>query len=49
MINWFEWDKQETEVGAKVDWTTTRTPAVRDAFTTDLPGWLHYGTGKPRC
>ena len=49
MINWFEWDKQESEVGAKVDWTTTRTSAIRGAFTADLPGWLHYGTGKPRC
>jgi hypothetical protein len=45
MINWFEWDKNEAEVNGRIDWTVTNTPTVRDAFTTALPGWLHYGTG----
>ncbi|WGM22862.1 glycosyl hydrolase (plasmid) [Paenarthrobacter sp. OM7] len=43
MINWFEWDKNEIEVKGRVDWTVTNTPAVRDAFTAALPGWLRYG------
>lgn len=46
MINWFEWDKEEEEVKGRVDWTVTNTPAVRDAFTTDLPGWLRYGPAE---
>ncbi|GAA2844961.1 hypothetical protein JOE60_001734 [Paenarthrobacter ilicis] len=43
MINWFEWDKNESEVKGRVDWTVTNTPAVRDAFTAALPGWFRYG------
>ncbi|WP_163167345.1 glycosyl hydrolase [Arthrobacter sp. Alg241-R88] len=43
MINWFEWHKEEVEVKGRVDWTVTNTPAVREAFTTALPDWLHYG------
>ncbi|MEW1812474.1 glycosyl hydrolase [Pseudarthrobacter phenanthrenivorans] len=45
MINWFEWDKNEVEVNGRIDWTTTNTPSIRDAFTTALPAWLNYGTG----
>lgn len=45
MINWFEWDKDEVEVGGRIDWTVTNTPAVRDAFTAALPEWLEYGSG----
>jgi len=43
MINWFEWDKHEAEIDGEVDWTTTNTPAIREVFTTGLPGWLRYG------
>ncbi|WJZ67465.1 glycoside hydrolase family 26 protein [Kocuria rosea] len=43
MISWFEWDKHEVEIDGPVDWTTTNTAAVRDAFTADLPEWLHWG------
>ena len=46
MVNWFEWDKYETEVKAQVDWTATKVPTVRDAFTKALPSWLVYGTGQ---
>ncbi|MCU1515826.1 MAG: hypothetical protein JWQ75_547 [Pseudarthrobacter sp.] len=42
MINWFEWDKTEVEVKGRVDWTVTRTPDTRSAFTAALPEWLHY-------
>ena len=46
MINWFEWDKEEAETTGRVDWTVTTTPAIRDAFTAALPGWLQYATGN---
>lgn len=49
MINWFEWDKQESEVHARVDWTTTQDPAIRKAFVADLPSWLSYGRSGPDC
>lgn len=45
MINWFEWDKYETEIKAHVDWTATKDPAVREAFASSLPTWLSYGSG----
>ncbi|MET1064385.1 MAG: glycosyl hydrolase [Arthrobacter sp.] len=47
MINWFEWDKNEAEVNGRVDWTVTNTPAVREAFTSAMPDWLHYGPSQP--
>lgn len=38
MINWFEWRKSESEIGgAIIDWTATRTEAIRAAFVADLP------------
>jgi hypothetical protein len=38
MINWFEWDKAESEIGGdRIDWTVTRNPAIRAAFVADLP------------
>ncbi|MDP5228461.1 MULTISPECIES: hypothetical protein [Arthrobacter] len=46
MVNWFEWDKYETEVKAQVDWTAIKDPAVRAAFTAALPSWLSYGSGQ---
>ena len=46
MVNWFEWDKQEVEVKGRVDWTVTNTPAIREAFTSALPGWLRYGPSQ---
>ncbi|QHK19743.1 hypothetical protein GU243_08390 [Pseudarthrobacter psychrotolerans] len=48
MVNWFEWNKQENEVGSRVDWTATGTPAIRTAFTNALPDWLVFGQ-KPNC
>ncbi|WP_246019074.1 glycoside hydrolase family 26 protein [Arthrobacter crusticola] len=44
MINWFEWDKNETEVGGRVNWTVTDTPQVREAFTAALPDWIHFAS-----
>ena len=47
MINWFEWDKYESEVDARVDWTVTDDPELRKAFTAALPTWLRYGPDQP--
>jgi hypothetical protein len=48
MINWFEWNKTEPEVASRVDWTATRRPEIREAFTRALPEWLHFATSN-RC
>jgi hypothetical protein len=42
LVDWFEWRKNEPEVGATVDWTATRSKRVRRAFTHALPSWLRY-------
>ncbi|MEF3122575.1 glycoside hydrolase family 26 protein [Kocuria flava] len=43
LISWFEWDKHEVEIDGPVDWTVTTDPAVRKAFTAELPDWLRWG------
>jgi hypothetical protein len=40
MINWFEWNKFEPEVKAKVDWTISRNDAILKAFVGDIPTWV---------
>jgi Glycosyl hydrolase family 26 len=40
MVNWFEWDKFEPEVGGDVHWTVANDPKIRSAFIADLPSWL---------
>jgi hypothetical protein len=42
LVDWFEWRKDEPEVGTTVDWTATRSKRVRHAFTAALPGWLRF-------
>lgn len=42
LIDWFEWSKQEGEVGHLVDWTATTSPTIRAAFQAALPSWLRY-------
>ena len=38
MVNWFEWEKEEVEVGsAIVDWTVTMDEDILHAFRRDLP------------
>jgi hypothetical protein len=38
MVNWFEWHKEEAEVGgAMVNWTVTTSESVVSAFRRDLP------------
>ncbi|NYD40422.1 glycoside hydrolase family 26 protein [Nocardioides panaciterrulae] len=41
MVNWFEWRKQEPEIGGIVDWTSTH-GIVGRAFCADLPTWLRF-------
>ena len=49
MINWFEWDKQESEVGGRVDWTVTGTEEVRAAYRAGLPSWGRWADSVPAC
>ncbi|GAB3350918.1 glycoside hydrolase family 26 protein [Modestobacter lapidis] len=44
MINWFEWDKEEPEIGGHIDWTATSDPAIRAAYRSDLPEWALWAT-----
>ena len=44
MINWFEWNKNEVEVKAVVDWRSAGTPAITKAYTAELPDWFHLPT-----
>ena len=38
MINWFEWNKPESEIGGdQIDWTVTQDPEILAAFVADLP------------
>ncbi len=46
MINWFEWNKYETEVKATVDWTVTRDADTLTKFRDAMPGYLLYA-GQP--
>ena len=45
MINWFEWNKNEVEVTAVVDWRSAGTPAVAEAYLADLPEWFQLRCG----
>lgn len=49
LIGWFEQNKFETEIQGRVDWTTTRTPAIRTAFRKALPSWLRYAGAVRLC
>lgn len=49
MINWFEWDKNEVEVKATVDWTATKDPLVRDAYTAAIPDWFTFAETPEKC
>ncbi|MGR0159154.1 glycoside hydrolase family 26 protein [Paenarthrobacter nitroguajacolicus] len=49
MINWFEWDKNEVEVKATVDWTATKESQVREAYTAALPDWFTFAEAPTQC
>jgi hypothetical protein len=49
MVNWFEWDKLEAEVGAQVDWSATLDEGTRERFVAALPAWAQFATDVPDC
>ncbi|MGY1635477.1 glycoside hydrolase family 26 protein [Geodermatophilus sp. SYSU D00742] len=49
MVNWFEWAKDEPEVGGRVDWRATASPAIRAAYRSDLPAWALWADAVPTC
>ncbi|MHA7144561.1 glycoside hydrolase family 26 protein [Arthrobacter sp. TmT3-37] len=49
MVNWFEWNKVEPEVGAAVDWTVAEDPDIRSAFTAALPEWYRFAAERDEC
>ena len=49
MINWFEWDKYEVEVNARVDWGVTIDPQMREAYREALPDWLRFAEDVDFC
>ncbi|WP_258058711.1 glycoside hydrolase family 26 protein [Arthrobacter sp. B1805] len=49
MVNWFEWNKVEPEVGAAVDWTVLENPETRSEFTEALPEWYRFAEEPDDC
>lgn len=49
MVNWFEWNKMEPEVGAAVDWTVVEDPVIRAEFTEALPDWYRFADQPENC
>ncbi|MET1035664.1 MAG: glycosyl hydrolase [Arthrobacter sp.] len=49
MVNWFEWDKHEVEVGGRVDWRAAGNPRTADAYTADLPEWYLFAGERQPC
>ncbi|WP_222272035.1 glycosyl hydrolase [Modestobacter marinus] len=49
MVNWFEWSKQEPEVGAEVDWRAVGSTELRDGGLTDDPAWARWAGDLPDC
>ena len=49
MVGWFEWVKDEAEVGAPVDWRAAGTPQVREAYRAALPAWSRWAEDVPAC
>ena len=49
MINWFEWNKNETEVNGVVDWRSAGSPAIAAAYTADIPDWFRFAEEPRAC
>ncbi len=49
MVNWFEWNKFEPEVGAAVDWTVLEDSSIRSEFVAALPSWYHFAEDVETC
>lgn len=44
MVNWFEWRKEEREVGGIIDWRLSADPAFARGLLAEAPeGWLRFG------
>ncbi len=47
MVNWFEWRKQESEVGTVIDWRISSDPGLARSLLGALPpGWLRFAPGS---
>ncbi len=43
MLNWFEWRKEESEVGRVIDWRLASDPVLARSLLDSAPeGWLHF-------
>jgi hypothetical protein len=49
MVNWFEWDKFEPEVGGDVHWSVANDAVIRKDFVADLPSWLAAPPAPETC
>ena len=49
MVNWFEWNKVELEVGGAVDWTIASSPEILDSFNADVPASFLFADGPSAC
>jgi hypothetical protein len=49
MINWFEWDKYESEIHGEVDRAVTKKPPLAAAFAAALPPRLRWAGTVPDC
>jgi hypothetical protein len=49
MVNWFEWSKQEPEVGTEVDWRAVGSAELRDGGLTEDPAWARWADSLPDC
>jgi hypothetical protein len=48
MINWFEWRKDEAEVGRVIDWRMSADPELAAALLGEVPaGWLRFAGAAP--
>ena len=44
MISWFEWRKDEPEIGGIIDWRLTADPELARMVRAQVPdGWLRFG------
>lgn len=43
MLNWFEWNKEEVEVGSAIDWRISADPDLARSLLAEVePGWLLF-------
>jgi hypothetical protein len=49
LVDWFDWDKYEVEVGGDVRWSLSGDPDVAAAFRADLPDWVRQAPDVAAC